>query len=290
MVGDPMSEFARQLAEFSMAIERELETRNLNFPTVLDLSLRIKRVADDPDSSLEDIAKLIRIEPVLSAKVIQMANSVIFNRAGNTVTNVSTAVRRLGIANVRVTALIVAMDQLGQEHRSKAMRDLARLVWGHSVDVASWAYALARQLRVGNPDTALFAGLLADIGQFYLVARVGNYPAIASDFKGFSELVGFWDAALRRAILETMALPADILDALEFDNPYAGNWPPQALDEVLFVAGLAAESDNPFDPDKSATRRRLIDAARVELDAPKLDELLDAARAQRLELLGVVAG
>jgi hypothetical protein len=285
-----MSEFAQQLAAFSMAIERELETGNLNFPTVLDLSLRIKRAADDPDASLEDIAKLIRLEPVLSARVIQMANSVIYNRAGNTVTNVSTAVHRLGIANVRVTALIVAMDQLGQEHRSKAMRDLARVVWGHSVDVASWAYALARRLKVGSPDTALFAGLLADIGQFYLIARVGSYPAIAADFKGFSELVNFWNAALRRSILEAMALPADILDALEFDNPYAGNWPPQALDEVLFVAGLAAESDNPFDPEKSESRRRLIEAARLELDGPRLDDLLAAAREERQELLEIVAG
>jgi hypothetical protein len=285
-----MSEFAQQLAAFSMAIERELETGNLNFPTVLDLSLRIKRAADDPDASLEDIAKLIRLEPVLSARVIQMANSVIYNRAGNTVTNVSTAVHRLGIANVRVTALIVAMDQLGQEHRSKAMRDLARVVWGHSVDVASWAYALARKLKVGSPDTALFAGLLADIGQFYLIARVGSYPAIAADFKGFSELVNFWNAALRRSILEAMALPADILDALEFDNPYAGNWPPQALDEVLFVAGLAAESDNPFDPEKSESRRRLIEAARLELDGPRLDDLLAAAREERQELLEIVAG
>jgi hypothetical protein len=285
-----MSEFAQQLAAFSMAIERELETGNLNFPTVLDLSLRIKRAADDPDASLEDIAKLIRLEPVLSARVIQMANSVIYNRAGNTVTNVSTAVHRLGIANVRVTALIVAMDQLGQEHRSKAMRDLARVVWGHSVDVASWAYALARRLKVGSPDTALFAGLLADIGQFYLIARVGSYPAIAADFKGFSELVNFWNAALRRSILEAMALPADILDALEFDNPYDGNWPPQALDEVLFVAGLAAESDNPFDPEKSESRRRLIEAARLELDGPRLDDLLAAAREERQELLEIVAG
>ena len=288
--GIPMSEFAQQRAEFSAAIERELATRNLNFPTVLDLSLRIKRAADDPDSTLEDIAKLVRIEPVLSARVIQMANSVIFNRAGNSVTNVSTAVRRIGISNVRVTALIVAMDQLGQEHRSRAMRDLARAVWAHSVDVASWAYALARHLRIGNPDTALFAGLMADIGQFFLIARVGSYPAIAADFRGFSELVGFWNAALRRAILETMALPADILDALEFDNPYGGKWPPRALHEVLFVAGLAAESDNPFDPEKSQTRRRLVDAARLELDAPRFDDLLAAARQERQELLGAVTG
>jgi hypothetical protein len=219
-----------------------------------------------------------------------MANSVIFNRAGNNVTNVSNAVRRIGMSNVRVTALIVAMDQLGQEHRSKAMRDLARTVWGHSVDVAAWAYALARHLRVGNPDTALFAGLLADIGQLYLIARVGSYPAIVEDFRGFSELVGFWNAALRRAILEAMALPADILDALEFDDPYGGTWPPAKLEEVLYLAGLAAVADNPFDLDESATRRRLLDTARNELDAPKLDLLLTAAAQEREDLLGIVAG
>ena len=285
-----MSEFAKQLAAFSMAIEEELQAGNLNFPTVLDLSLRIKRVADDPNSSLDDIAKLIRIEPVLSARVIQMANSVIFNRAGNTVTNVVNAVRRIGIANVRVTALIVAMDQLGQEHRSKGMRELARNVWGHSIDVAAWAYAIARHLRVGNPDTALFAGLLADIGQLYLIARVGNYPAIAEDFRGFSELVGFWNAALRRSILESMSLPADILDALEFDNPYGGAWPPKELEEVLFLAALAAESDNPFDVERSETRRRLLDSARQEFDAPKLDDLLAAAAKEREDLLAAVGG
>lgn len=60
-----MSDSAKQLAAFSGAME-ELQAGNLNFPTVLDLSLRIKRVADDPNSSLDDIAKLIRIEPVLS--------------------------------------------------------------------------------------------------------------------------------------------------------------------------------------------------------------------------------
>jgi hypothetical protein len=285
-----MSEFAQQLAAFSMAIERELETGNLNFPTVLDLSLRIKRVADDPNSSLEDIAKLIRIEPVLSARVIQMANSVVFSPAGNRVSDVSAAVRRIGLSNVRVTALVVAMDQLGQEHRSRAMRDLARRVWHHSVDVAAWAWAIARHVRARNAETALFAGLMADIGQLYLIARVGSYPAIVADFRGFAELVEFWNAALRRSILESMALPGELLEALELDQPYCGSWPPEALEEILFVAGLAAETDNPFDPQKSETRLKLLESTRLELDAPRLDDLLAAAQREREDLLAVLTG
>ena len=285
-----MGDFARELATFSMAIEHELEAGQLNFPTVLDLSVRIKEVADDPASSLADIAKLIRIEPVLSARVLQMANSVIFNPHGKAVSDVATAVTRIGLANVRVTALIVAMDQLGQEHRSKAMRDLARRVWQHSVDVAAWAWAIARHVRAPNAETALLAGLMVDIGQMYLIARVGNYPALVADFRGFSELVGFWNAALRRAILESMSLPGELLDALEFDEPYSGTWLPESMEEILFVAGLAAETDNPFDIEKSEARLKLLDGIRLKVVEPSFDELLEAARSHREELLAVLTG
>jgi hypothetical protein len=145
-------------------------------------------------------------------------------------------------------------------------------------------------VRARNAETALFAGLMVDIGQLYLIARVGSYPAIVADFRGFSELVGFWNAALRRSILESMALPGELLEALELDQPYAGAWPPAALEEILFFAGLAAESENPFDPQKGEARLKLLESAHLEFDTPRLEDLLDAARGEREDLLSVLTG
>jgi hypothetical protein len=284
----PVTSFHAELRAFSAAIESELQNRELSFPTVLDLSLRIRGVANDPDSTVEQLASLIRVEPVLSARVVRMANSVIYNRAGRRIASVSEAVPRIGLSNIRVLALIVAMDQLAQEHRSKAMRDLARSVWRHSLDVGSWAFALSRYLRVGSPDTALLVGLMTDIGRLCLIARVGQYPAVAADPNGFAEIADFWSDALTRAVLDRMDIPADVMDALDYSDPYAGRWLPTTLHEMLYVAGLVAESDAGQNEYRQQARRAQHEATREKVGAAAFDSLIGAAEPLREELLSVL--
>lgn len=283
-----MSSFHGELRAFSAAIERELVQRELAFPTVLDLSLRIRRLAGDPASTIGDIARLVQLEPVLAARVVRSANSVVFNPGGHPVAGVPEAIQRIGIAQVRVTALVVAMDQLAQEHRSHAMRGLARDVWAHSVGVGTWSSAIARTRRIGHPDTAMLAGLLADVGHLFLIARVGHYPAVAADPQAFREIAQFWGAALTRAIVDTLDLPGEALDDVESIDAWQAEWPPETLKDVVHVGALVAEPPNPIDPERA--RRRA--ARREELAAaardPTLDELLVAAAPARTALLEVL--
>ncbi|MGE5387200.1 MAG: HDOD domain-containing protein [Betaproteobacteria bacterium] len=285
-----MNDFDTQSEAFLAEIEAELEEGDLSFPTVLDLSLRIKQAAEDPNTTVEQIAALIRIEPLLAARVLHIANSVIFNPMAKPASSVIEAIPRIGLSNVRVMALFVAIEQIAQEYRSPQMQSLAWKVWQHSVDVAAWASALAHHLGIGRPDTPLLAGLMIDIGQLFLIARVVRYPALATDIPRFSQLVAMWHAPLACAILESMDLPTDLVDALDYENPYGGSWPPKTLSEVLFVAGLATEFDNPFDPLNGENRRRLLDLAKLQLEAPKFEQLLAEALAGRNELLAVLKG
>ncbi|MDR2924536.1 MAG: HDOD domain-containing protein, partial [Azoarcus sp.] len=68
-----MQEFEAQVRALAARIEQELEEGHLNFPTSMEISLRIKKLADDPASSIDEIVVFVRAEPVLSAKVIRMA-------------------------------------------------------------------------------------------------------------------------------------------------------------------------------------------------------------------------
>jgi hypothetical protein len=104
----------------------------------------------------------------------------------------------------------------------------------------------------------------------------------------FSDLVTLWHQPLAKAILVAMKLPHEILCAFDFDDPYGGSWPPKTLGEVLFVAGLAADSDNPFDPLHGKIRKNLLEIAKFKLDAPKFDLLLAAAELERDELLAAL--
>jgi HD-like signal output (HDOD) protein len=185
-----MQEFERQAQAFASQIEDELQEGRLNFPTALDVSLRIKRLADNPESTMEEIAAAVRAEPVLSAKAVRMANAVLLNPYGRPVTSVNEAVKRIGLSALRCLAFAVAAEQLAQDHRSRQMRLVASGLWMHSVDVAAWSYALARHLCTVRPDTAMLAGIMIDIGQFFLLARAADYPALEENMSRWG--APFW--------------------------------------------------------------------------------------------------
>jgi len=286
-----MQEFEQQAQAFALQIEDELQEGRLNFPTALDVSLRIKRLADNPESTMEEIAAAVRAEPVLSAKAVRMANAVLLNPYGKPVTSVNEAVKRIGLSALRCLAFAVAAEQLAQDHRSRQMRLVASGLWMHSVDVAAWSYALARHLCTVRPDTAMLAGIMIDIGQFFLLARAADYPALEENMSRFAEFVSTWDEPVGRAILEAFELPDAIVDAFQYEDPYAGNWPPENLSDIVFIASLATDTPNPFDTLLGLDNRAALrDTCIAGLDRGKYDELLEAAQAGRQELLAAVAG
>ncbi|NMG65383.1 HDOD domain-containing protein [Azoarcus indigens] len=286
-----MQDFDSQAKAFSDQIEEELQEGRLNFPTSLDVSLRIKRLADNPGASLDDIAALVRAEPVLSAKTVRMANAVLLNPYSAQITSVNDAVKRIGLASLRCLAFAVAAEQLAQDHRSKNMRLIASGLWMHSVDVASWSYAFARHLRTMNPDTALLAGMMVDLGQFFLLSRASAYPALEENMNRFAEFVALWNEPVGRAVLEAFELPEDILDTFQYEDPYGGSWPPANLRDLVFVAGLAAETPNPFENLLGVKGRpELLGSCIAGIEKEKFDALLDAARDSKQEMLAAVCG
>jgi len=287
-----MSEFQDELRKFSTAIEQELEVRELAFPTVLELSTRIRQAAYDPDISVQQIADLIRIEPVVSARVVQMANSVMFRPGGGAlVTGVPSAIARIGLLNVRTIALVVAMDQITDEKSSRPMRERAKLVWRHALDTGAWAYAFARQRRREMADAALFAGLLTQMGELYLLARVGRYPAVADNLMAFAEISQFWSGAVTSTILAKLDLPPEIVEAAvdaSIAVPEGATWPPATVVSSISLARLLAQPEIAFDPKKRADRTAALDELHGRDMKPSLDEMLERVEPQREEILSVL--
>jgi HD-like signal output (HDOD) protein len=286
-----MTDFDEQLKAFGERIEKEMIEGRLNFPTVLDLSLRIKNVADDPDSSLDDIAAIARAEPVLSAKAVRMANAVLMNPYGAPVTNVSDAVRRIGLDALRSLAFAVAAEQVAQDFRSHTLKLIATGLWMHTVDIACWANVIARETRSANPDAALFAGMMVDIGQFFLLSRATEYPALEHDMDRFAEFVSTWNGPVGRVILEIFGLPDSILDAYRNATPEIRAWPPGDLTETLKLARILTESPNPFENLLGQNTPNLAEAvAASNIDATELQQMVDSVQINRRQLISSLCG
>jgi hypothetical protein len=64
------------------ALAAEVEQGRLIFPTSTHAAIKIKEKLEDPDCSLDAVIRLIQAEPLLSTKVVAIANSAVFNRSG----------------------------------------------------------------------------------------------------------------------------------------------------------------------------------------------------------------
>lgn len=282
-----MPDIDAQIQAFSEKLDEELREGALSFPTAWEVSRRIKELADRHDSSLEDMVAVVRAEPVLSAKVVSMANTVSRSSFARPITNVSDAVRRIGTAALRCLAFAVAAEQLCRDNRTVAVRLIASSLWLHAVDVAAWSYALSRKLKVANPDTAMFGGMMMSIGQFFLVSRVAECPALEADTARFSEFVTQWQEPVAHALLQAFELPESLVESVRPQQAYTGAFPPATLSEVLTFSSLVCEAPNPF-VTMTGEPCHLADTPGIDRDS--LAELLDSVRADRQQIFAAVRG
>jgi HD-like signal output (HDOD) protein len=186
---------------------------DLAFPTSVAVATRIRIALEDPDIHLGEASSLIQTEPLLAARAVAMANSVAYQRNGQEVTDVGTAVARLGMRTLRSLAHALIVRQLAGAPKDKVLLDLSRTLWERTAHVASLSRLIARRITKHDPDTALFTGLVQDMGSFYLLSRSAEYPAL-QDAERQQEEEEF-DVAVNRAVAAQLGLPHAVLEALE---------------------------------------------------------------------------
>src|SRR6185295_16268168 len=71
-----------------------------DLPALPSVALQALAVANDPSSTATDLPRVIMSDPPLAAKVLRVATSVHFAR-GHDVSDLQTAIVRLGFSNVR---------------------------------------------------------------------------------------------------------------------------------------------------------------------------------------------
>lgn len=221
--------------EFIEGLAAELSAGKLVFPTSLQATMRIRRALMDPNTNVDKIAQVVGTEPVLAAQLLQVSNSVAYNTTGKPITDVRTAVVRLGFTMVQNVAIAIGMKQLTQAKEHSAIMPLIEGLWKRSLRVASLSYVIAKRFSRQNPETAMLAGLLHEIGKFYILMRSSKYTQLFTDEAALWEIVDHWHAHIAAAILESWQLPDEIAFAVrdhrEHQRTHVG--PPDLTDVIM---------------------------------------------------------
>lgn len=242
-----MNETTRVAAEALRRTINEATIGDMSFPTSVDASRRVMKAVENPDIGLGDLAKIVVAEPLLSAKVIRLANSVALNPGGAAVRDVKHAVTRVGMDPIKSLAMVLILDQLRQSQRHARCRELSNRLWERSIHIAALSYVVARKLTKLDPDEAMFAGIVHDLGRFYLLSRASDYPELLENPEILAELINDLSEHAGTMVLGKLDLPSSVVQAVLASRHYSGSMPPATLGDLLFVAGTLSPRPDPFD-------------------------------------------
>lgn len=247
-------------------IARDLSSGEVSFPTFLDITFQVRTALKNPNLTVDQLAKLVGAEPLMSAKIIRMANSAALNPSGREIADVKSAIIRVGMEAVRTVSFAVAMEQLLKSSQMEAFEGLSRKLWEHTAHVAALCRVLAKKLARINGDEAMFAGLVHDIGVFYLMSRAANFPELVEDKAELHGLLAGWHDNIGHALLSALGQPETILTAvLEHENEREIT-KVSTLSDVLYIANKIANRTSGWrDPEFDG-----------EVDTSILDRIFDA--------------
>ncbi len=262
-------------------IAREL-SGDVNFPTCLDAALLIRDTLKDPLIDLERVVQVVSVEPLLSSKLLRLANSVAYNPSGQPVTDLGRAVSRLGFDNVRTLSLALAMDQMLKSRNLAAYDDIAHRVWEHSIHVAAICRVLAKHIGRNKSDEAMLLGLVHDIGVFYLLYRAAAYPEYRDNRPAMIDLLQSWHEPIGESLLHALGVPERIASALRDHDCIQNIETPHSLHDLLYFANLLANGDDDWQPHINSPEQqalREIDRSRYASLVAEADDDINALRA-----------
>jgi len=152
-----------------------------NCPSPSQSTLALMELLQKEDASLDEAARLIRLDPILVAKTIKLANSPIY-RPTRPIVSLDEALMRIGLQVVVRMALGLAL--ITEKLPDAPDFDLNRF-WSASLLRAIAMQALAKE--IGNwPAGEIFIfGLLSEIGSLMMVCTAPEKSTIFSN-KGLS--------------------------------------------------------------------------------------------------------
>lgn len=215
-------------------IAAEAARGELAFPTNVDASLKIQQALNDPEAHLEMAVKLVTADPLLAARTVAIANSVAYNPSGNEITSVRHAVARLGFKTLRSLVASMVVRQLGSATANPAVRAMSAQLWEHTAHVAALSHAIAKRATRIDPDTAMFAGIIHEVGGFYLLSRADEFPGLLDDCD--EAWVEYGEKVIGRGVLKQLEIPEPVALAIEALWYGLRALPPETLGDVLLLA------------------------------------------------------
>lgn len=209
----------------------------LSAPMLPDLAVKVREAMGNPNVNIGMLNDIVITDPSIAARLIQMANSAAY-RGIEEISTCRDAIARIGLNATRdlVTALVLKeLFKSPCAELNQRMHDL----WSHGTQIAAISSMLGKLTPGINPDRALLAGLVHDIGAVMVTSRIAEVSDEIPPPALIDELIARLRGQFGSMALRAWEFPEDMivtaLEAEEWDRD-----PTEAPDvcDIVLVAHL----------------------------------------------------
>ncbi len=198
---------------FYEELEKAVETDQLVLPTLPEVALKIREAVESDNSSAQQIAETLTQDASLSARLIQVANSPLY-RSRNPIDDLQMAVTRLGIRMVKDLVISLAMKQIFQA-TSDVLDEHFRSTWNTAVEVAAISRMMASAVPGLNPEQALLAGLIHNIGALPILVMAEDDDDLFNDSDALGEMIILLQGRVGELILKHWNFPEHMIEVVQ---------------------------------------------------------------------------
>ncbi|MGD0961040.1 MAG: HDOD domain-containing protein, partial [Methylomonas sp.] len=184
-----------------------LQTQALILPSIPDIALKIRRAISDPKTNIQQISRIVQVDPSITARLIQIANSPLYQGRRKT-ESCPEALTRLGLKTAQNIITAIAIRTVFTA-KTELIRQKMLSLWAHSSSVAAISAVLAHKTPGFDPDRAMLAGLIHDIGLVPILTFADQHPELLNHPEHLAETVRALRIPLGKAIMHIWDFPDD---------------------------------------------------------------------------------
>lgn len=137
--------------------------------TLPEIYLRVRDVVDNPDSTMDDLANVLKLDPAISARLLRIVNSPVYGFPKQ----IDTITRAVNLIGMQAVTALVTATTVGRTFSGMTIQLMdVPMFWRKSVLCALLAGKIAKSCGIDDSERFFVEGLLRDIGHLVLYLTV----------------------------------------------------------------------------------------------------------------------
>jgi HD-like signal output (HDOD) protein len=195
--------------QFFNSFAKAYRENKLSLPSLPQVAIKLRKAMEE-DIGIKDVIKIIEIDAPIVAKLIQVSNSALYVST-TPIKNCHDAVTRLGLETTRKLVMGISVKQLFQSKSPQLMAKMMEL-WKKSLHISSLSFVLAQESGEVNPEDALLAGLICDIGAIPLLHFAEQNPDSYPDLNELQIAMPYLNPPVGSLVLHTLGFAKEITE------------------------------------------------------------------------------